>query len=157
MRDIGSPLGSTMLEVVNECRVDNADTFWTGAFCPDAISRPVQIPCFDIAASPGNRINGYARFTRDGRGVAALLRFGRQVLSPLFLIQQRMHALVFEDGSHTLEGTLSERICQVINGCSLNITAKRRAPLIQPGARSACSPAVSPLVVSFPAVRSSAV
>src|SRR4051794_30799063 len=111
-------------EVVNECRVDNADTFWTGAFCPDAISRPVQIPCFDIAASPGNRINGYARFTRDGRGVAALLRFGRQVLSPLFLIQQRMHALVFEDGSHTLEGTLSERICQVINECSLSISPR---------------------------------
>src|SRR3954463_11926400 len=121
MRDIGSPLGSTMLDVVNECRVDNADTFWTGAFCPDAISRPVQIPCFDIAASPGNRINGYARFTRNRRGVAALLRFGRQVLSPLFLIQQRMHALVFEDGSHTLEGTLSERICQVINGCTLSM------------------------------------
>src|SRR4051794_20674284 len=107
-------------EVVNECRVNNADTFWTGAFCPDAISQPVQIPCFDIAASPGNRINGYARFTRDGRGVAALLRFGREILSPLLLVQQRLHALIFEDGSHTPEGTLWERICQVINGCFLS-------------------------------------
>src|SRR3954463_1718901 len=78
MRDIGSPLGSTMLDVVNECRVDNADTFWTGAFCPDAISRPVQIPCFDIAASPGNRITNPALKYVTPAGFRCLRRYGDQ-------------------------------------------------------------------------------
>ena len=113
-----------VLQVSQQRRVDARQFLSACSKQTDARSWLIGLACFPFSQAPFDRVERDACLPGDRAGAASSLRLGSQVVSPLLLIEQGVHLLVFLFGGerfHTLTLRIISSLWQVILGSPLSL------------------------------------